>query len=269
DTAYRVAAAEQPALQRAVTGERTIEEPALELRAERRRRIFDPALSRQKAQAPPRRRFRQRLGRARARAWAPLQPIRPAFGALRISARSSPVLAWTRDSGRRRRRVLDHVTPARGEPRVPGVVVLAFDLDQAAIAEIAEFAAQRVERKREPDIGQHAPHYRLRHRNWPAGIEYAQSRFLALFLLQIHRVHVLHRPCSAWLERGGLSSGHAFLDFSDLGPQLGAHRVELGVERARETDPVLAPHVFQGQLRLQPHHLALDLVRELLGRHAF
>src|SRR6266852_173908 len=67
---------------------------------------------------------------------------------------SSPVLARARDSARRRRRVLDYVDPARGQPRVPGLVVFALDFEQAAVAQVGQLTAQRVERDRQLDVGQ-------------------------------------------------------------------------------------------------------------------
>ena len=123
----------------------------------------------------------------------------------------SPVLARARDPGRRRRRVFDHVDSARGQPRVPGLVVFALDLQQPAVAQVAQLAAQRVERDRELDIGEHAPHDSLRNRNRASGVEHAQdppAGLFALLLLQVHRIHLFHRFTVSPFHRLAVALSH-------------------------------------------------------------
>src|SRR5271163_1585 len=50
------------------------------------------------------------------------------------------------------------------------------------------------------------------------------------------------------------------LNLCDFFTHLFAHRVELGVERAAESNPILAPHIFERDVHPQFDHLLLQIV---------
>src|SRR5208282_4590363 len=80
---------------------------------------------------------------------------------------------------------------AGGDFREPGFRALAFEVEQAQVAQIGELAAHGVQRQGELDVGEHPPDYLLRDRDRTSRVDDAQhppSRFLAALLFEINCV---------------------------------------------------------------------------------
>src|SRR5579872_6939872 len=106
----------------------------------------------------------------------------------------SPILAWTRYAGRRFRGVFDYIHARRGQPRKPDVAVFAFQFEQPEIAQVAQLAAHLVERKRQLDVGEHAPDDLFAYRDRPPRVDYAQDSPARLFTLPLFDIQsVSHR----------------------------------------------------------------------------